>query len=113
VKVSRGDVVEVVLDPTIGSEIKKSRRCVIVQRDAANRTSPILIICPLTDAGDSLGNLLNVLIPKGIGGTTKASLVVCNQIRAVDRVRIRRQYGALPTDIMLRVDKGLRAILDL
>lgn len=101
------------LNPTIGRELQKTRPCVVVQRDSANLTSPIIIVCPLTDADGKSGNLLNVFVPAGTGGTTKDSLVVCNSVRSVDKRRIVGYDGALPADIMTEVSRGLRAILDL
>ena len=102
------------LDPVRGSEQAKTRPAVVVQRDSANATSPTTIVCPLVDAHGETGNLLNVLVQKGEGGTTKPSLVVCNQVRVVDRVRLSgKALGALNEETMELVAQGLRAILDL
>lgn len=106
----RGGVYRVDLDPTVGHEI---RPCVVVQRDSANRTSPLVIVCPLTDAKGTAGNLLNVFVPAGTGGATKDCLVVCNAIRSVDKRRIVRFEGRLSPELMADIDRGLRAILDL
>lgn len=66
------------------------------------------------DAHGEHGNLLNVFVRKGEGGTTKPSLVVCNQVRVVDRVRLTGSaLGALDEATMQLVAQGLRAILDL
>ena len=97
-----------------GREQAKTRLAVIVQRDSANRTSPTTIVCPIADARGHSGNLLNVLIKKGEGGTTKESRVLCNQVRTVDRERlVGTALGELDEQTMLLVDAGLRAILDL
>lgn len=111
--ISRGDVLRIDLDPTLGSEMKKARPCVVVQRDSANRTSPVVIVCPFTDAAGRPGNALNIFVPQGIGGTTRDSLVRCNQIRTVDRIRVTEHLGSLPLALMHRIDAGLRLILDL
>lgn len=109
----RGDVVWVDLDPAKGSEISKRRPCVVVQRDAANETSPTTIVAPISDARGAKGNLLNVLVAAGTAGTSKDSLVVCNQIRTVDSTRISGKIGSLPAPIMAAIDRGLRLILDI
>ena len=109
----RGSVYQVGLDPTLGHEMRKTRPCVVVQRDSANRTSPLVIVCPLTDARGTRGNLLNVLVPAGMAGATKDSLVVCNAVRSIDKRRIVRYEGRLDAAVMADVDRGLRAILDL
>lgn len=110
----RGQVWRVAFDPVRGSEQAKTRPAVVVQRDSANETSPTTIVCPLVDARAESGNLLNVLVQKGEGGTIKPSLVVCNQVRVVDRVRLTgNPLGTLNEPTMLLVADGLRAILDL
>ncbi|GAC1414185.1 MAG: type II toxin-antitoxin system PemK/MazF family toxin [Candidatus Velthaea sp.] len=111
--IARGEVYWVNLDPTLGSELRKRRACVVVQRDVATQNSPITIVCPLTDAAGRQGNLLNVFVAAGTGGTTKDSLVVCNQVRAVDKSRIQDRLGVLPPDCMAAINRGLTAILDL
>jgi mRNA interferase MazF len=109
----RGDVWWVSLDPTIGSETKKKRPCLVVQRDAANATSPTTIVCPISDSGAHRADILNVLVPAREGGLTKASLVVCNQLRAIDRRRLGGRLGRINDTTMQAVERGLRAILDL
>ena len=111
--VSRGDVVRVQLDPTRGSEIRKTRPCVVVQRDAANRGGRTTIVCPLTDAAGKRASTLYVPVAAGTAGTTKDSLIVCSQIRAVDTVRVVAKLGVLPQPVMDRLATGLRAVLDI
>jgi mRNA interferase MazF len=112
--VKRGEVYRFALDPTVGSEMQKTRPCVIVQRDLQTERSPITIVCPLTDANGRPGNVLNPAVPAGAGGTTKDSLVSCHQVRALDRRRaVGPKLGDLPPDIMVAVSRGLKAILDL
>lgn len=85
-----------------------------MQRDSANVASPTTIVCPLVDARGAGGNLLNVLIEQGAGGTTKASLAVCNQVRVVARERLLGEpLGMLNDPTMDLISAGLRAILDL
>ena len=110
---SRGDLVRVELDPVRGSELRRTRPCVVVQRDAANRGGRTTIVCPLTDAVGKRPSSILVAIPAGTGGATKDSVVVCSQIRAVDQTRIVAQLGSLPPALMNQVDEGLRAVLDL
>jgi mRNA interferase MazF len=52
--IKRGDIYKVILDPTIGSEIKKTRRCVVISNDQQNLYSPLLIIIPTTSDMDKL-----------------------------------------------------------
>ncbi len=110
----RGEVWRIAFDPVVGSERAKTRPAVVVQPDSANTASPTTIVCPLVDAKGQYGNLLNILIACGAGGTSKESLVVCKQVRTVDRKRLRgNALGTLPAETMQLIDDGLRAILDL
>jgi mRNA interferase MazF len=109
----RGEIWRVVLDPTVGSEVRKVRPCLVVQRDAANRSSPTTIVCPISDAHGRKTGLTNVPIPSAEGGLTKDSVVLCNQIRTVDSLRLRKRLGSVSAESMKSVEAGLRAILDL
>jgi mRNA interferase MazF len=115
--VKRGEVYKVGLDPTIGSEQQKERPCVIVKitvPDELEAKNPITLIVPITDANGRPGNLLHVLVAKGVGGMTKESRILCQQVRAIDKRRIvGPKIGEMPPTIMKLVDNGLRAILDL
>ena len=110
---SRGEVYRFNLDPTIGSEMKKTRLCVVVMHDPSGN-SPVTIVCPLTDAGGRPGNLLNPAVAAGTGGATKDSRVACHQIRTLDKRRVvGGKAGELPAPIMAAVSAGLEAVLGL
>ena len=110
---SRGEVYRFNLDPTVGSEMKKTRLCVVVMHDPIGN-SPVTIVCPLTDAGGRPGNLLNPAIAAGVGGTTKDSRVACHQARTLDKRRVAgNKAGDLPPDVMAAVSAGLKAVLGL
>ena len=110
---NRGDIYRFNLDPTVGSEIRKTRLCVVVQRLHTEK-SAVLTVCPLADANARPGNLLNPAVSAGVAGTTKDSRVAVHQIQTVDKSRIvGERCGELPTEIMLAVSRGLKALLDL
>jgi len=111
--VKRGEVYRFNLDPAIGSEITKSRPCVVVMHDPSGR-SPVTIVCPITDADGRSGNLLNPLLAAGEGGAIKDSRIAVHQIRTLDKSRaVGTKLGDVPQPIMQFVDRGLRAVLDL
>jgi mRNA interferase MazF len=109
----RGEVWLVGLDPAIGSEQAKTRPCIVIQRDVANRLSRTTVIVPLTDATKHAPSIVSPLCRKGDGGLKNDSVALCAQIRAVDRLRMRTRLGALSGDSMRAVCDGLRIILDL
>ncbi|MFN2450299.1 MAG: type II toxin-antitoxin system PemK/MazF family toxin [Candidatus Baltobacteraceae bacterium] len=110
----RGGVWYVALDRTIGSEQAKTRPCLVVQRDSANASSATTIVCPLSSAHGKTANVLNVLVRRPEAQLKKDSLIVLNQIRTVDQLRLCGQMlGRVSEKTMASVDEGLRAILDL
>ena len=111
---ARGSVLEVNLDPSIGSEAKKTRPCVVIQNDIGNRYSPITIVAAITGAENVPTKYpVDVPVPRGEGGLSKASVVQCNQIRSVDEARFVRTLGRLSPATMEKIDQALRISLAL
>jgi len=111
---TRGTVVSVNLDPSVGREIMKERPCLIVQSDLLNKYSQLTVVVPITDGGHvpRIGPTW-VPIPKGEAGLIKDSLVVCHQIRVVDESRIGRIWGQVKPGTLARVAEALKIVLDL
>jgi mRNA interferase MazF len=97
VAVARSEVYLVNLDPTVGSEIQKTRPCVVVSPDEMNRHIRTVIVAPLTSRGR--------LYPTRVRVTFEAreSLIVLDQIRTVDVSRLVRRLGELDSDSMAAV----------
>ena len=108
----RGSVYLVNLDPTIGSEIKKTRPAVIIQNNIGNQYSSVTIIAPIT-SGKSATYPIDVEVKTPEGGMKNNSLVKLNQIRAVDKRRLTKHLGHLTQDTMNRVDQAIRISLGL
>ncbi len=85
----RFDVYWVNLDPTIGSEIKKIRPCVIVSPDEINSELKTVVVTPITKTRRNLGYRLNIT-----HDTTPGS-IACDQIRCIDKKRLLKTYGRL------------------
>ena len=100
-KIQRGEVYWVNLDPTIGAEIKKTRPCLIVSPDDMNTALPRVIVAPITSKGQPLGCRPQIVI----GG--KSGLVLLDQIRCVDKIRLTGKLGVIDTklwhDILLKM----------
>ncbi len=114
-QVVRGDVIEVDLDPIIGTEIKKTRRGVVIQNNTGNKHSRRTIIVPATSADNPLSKPFPVWVPvsKADDGFTKSAVIMCDQIRAVDKTRIVRKCGHLSDKVMAEVDIALKISLAL
>jgi mRNA interferase MazF len=111
--VRRGDVWVVGLEPVVGSEQAKTRPCVVVQRDAANRSGRTTIVVPVTDAKNKPVDTIRPLLRAGEGGLTKDSIALCRQVRVVDYLRLTKRLGTLPAKSAAAVSRGLIQILDL
>ena len=108
----RGEVYLVNLDPTIGSEIKKTRPAVIIQNDVGNQYSPVTIIAPIT-SGEKAIYPVEVEVKSPEGGLDSNSLVLLNQIRTADKQRLYKKLGQLDKSTMIKVDQGIMISLGL
>lgn len=86
---SRGDVYLVGLDPTLGSEIRKTRPCVVVSPDELNRHPRTVIIAPMTTGGEAYPWRVRCRF-RGRSG-----FVALDQFRTVDTARLARRLGRL------------------
>jgi mRNA interferase MazF len=113
VKLGRGAVVVVELDPTVGHEQKGLRPCVVVSDPEviSDQSFPLLCVVPVTGT-PGLGLLYPALSP-GQSGLTKKSFALIDNLRSIDKRRIRRVFGNLPEDEIATVDEGLAAFLGL
>jgi len=111
--VKRGDVYLVELGPTRGSEIKKTRPAVIIQNDIDNRYSPVTIIAPITSKFDTQLYPTEVLVKPPEGGLRLESIVLLNQLRAIDKSRLGRRLGSLKPATMALVNDALAIVLAL
>ncbi len=103
----------IALDPVMGSEQAKTRPCIVVQRDVANRVGRTTIVVPLTDGMGHDESTIKPSFQAGTAGLRKRSVALCHQVRAVDRLRLRKKLGSLDGAAMATIDRGLLAILDL
>jgi mRNA interferase MazF len=99
------------LDPSLGTEIAKTRPAAIISNDLGNRYSPRVIVAPLTSRRVERVYPFEVLVPAGEGGLDQTSKVLLNQIRTVDKMRLRGRIGVLPRQRMLEVDRAIRLSL--
>ncbi len=113
VTVIRGGLVLCDLNPVIGTEQSGIRPVVIIQSDRANRVSPHTIIAPFTSKIRQAILPSHVFVPKGIGGLSQDSVILCEQIRVIDKSRILKQIGHLEEPYIQQLAKALKIILDL
>lgn len=93
----RGDVYLVALDPTLGSEIRKTRPCVIVSPDDLNPALGTYLVAPMTTGGRAYAFRVACRFRNRDG------VVVADQLRTVDRVRLLRRLGRLSPGVMTEI----------
>ena len=113
VAITRGDVVLCDLNPVIGTEQAGIRPVVILQIDRANAVSPHTIIAPFTTKIRRELLPSHVFVPASVGGLSQDSVVLCEQIRVIDKSRIIRILGNLDDVYLQKLNKALCAILGL
>jgi mRNA interferase MazF len=104
----RGEVFLINFDPAVGTEIKKTRPALILQNDISNEYSPITIVAAITTQFDTTLYPTEVLIHPPEGGLKKDSVVLLNQIRAIDKQRLIKRLGLLKPDTMKKIDTALQ-----
>ena len=110
---ARGTVVLVDLEPTQGHEQQGTRPCVVVSDEAVNSNQrfPLIAVVPVTGT-PAQGALYPDLAP-GASGLTKPSTALVDQVRSIDKQRIRRRYGQVSAAELEAINKGLCLYLGL
>jgi len=113
VKLTRGSVVLVSLDPTVGHEQRGSRPCIIVSDPLVieSQRFPMVAVVPIT--GTAGEGALYPLLRPGESGLRKPSYGLVDQLRTIDKRRIRSVFGTITKDEMDAVDEGVRLFLGL
>ena len=104
----RGEIWRVALDPTLGSEIRKTRPCVVISVKVLNERRRTVIVVPLSSSPKASPP---ILIPISCEG--HAAVAVSDQIRAVAKERLRSRQGVVTTVEMAALEDGLRQIMQL
>ncbi len=113
VKLDRGTVVLVALDPIKGHEQRGTRPCVVVSDAdiATDQRFPLVAVVPISaTAGEGA---LYPPLAAGRSGLRKTSFALVDQIRSVDKRRIERVFGRLSPDEIAAIDEGLALFLGL
>ena len=104
----RGEIWWVALDPTLGSEIRKTRPCVVISVKVLNERRRTIIVVPLSSSPKASPP---ILIPISCDG--HPAVAVSDQIRAVAKERLRSRLGTVTMDEMAALEDGLRQIMQL
>ena len=95
--VNRFDVYLTNLDPTVGSEIQKTRPCLVISPDEMNRHIRTIIVAPMTTAGKDYPTRVPCKFKK------KNGQIVFDQIRTIDKTRLIKKLGSINPETQLEV----------
>jgi mRNA interferase MazF len=109
---NKGEIYWADLGSTIGSEISKTRPVVIVSNDINNKYAATVTILPISS---TVGKIypFEVYLKKGEGAISNDSKIKVNQIRTIDKTRIKSLIGSLTKQKMIEVESAIKAHLDI
>ncbi len=105
--VKRGDIYYADLSPVIGSEQGGIRPVLIVQNDVGNKFSPTVIAAAITSQRDKTNLPTHIKVDADGCGLSKDSIVLLEQVRTIDKQRLKEKMGSLDTGAMNKIDKAL------
>ena len=106
--VKRGDIYYADLSPVVGSEQGGIRPVLIIQNDVGNKYSPTVIAAAITSKINKAKMPTHIELSARDYGLNKDSVILTEQIRTLDKKRLREKIGRLDKALMLRVDEALQ-----
>lgn len=113
VRIGRGAVVVVGLDPTVGHEQRGVRPCVVVSDPdiTSDQRFPLICVVPVTSTPGE--GLLYPPLGPGASGLAKKSFALIDHLRSIDKRRVLRVYGDLESEELTAINEGLAMFLGL
>ena len=111
--IKRGDIFYAELNPVIGSEQGGTRPVLVISNNTGNRHSPTVIVAAITSRVHTKAKLPTHTEVRDFEGLDKDSVVLLEQIRTIDKQRLKQYMGLMPDNIMARVDKALAISISL
>jgi mRNA interferase MazF len=108
VQIKRGDIYYADLSPVIGSEQGGIRPVLVIQNDVGNKYSPTTIVSAITSQINKAKLPTHVEISATEYGLNKDSVVLLEQVRTIDKRRLREKIGHFDDDMMEKVNEALK-----
>lgn len=105
--IKRGDLYYADLSPVVGSEQGGVRPVLVVQNDVGNKYSPTIIAAAVTSKINKAKMPTHIELPCKVYGLAKDSVILLEQIRTLDKRRLKEKIGELSASTMTQVDKAL------
>ena len=112
----RGEVYWADLVPRSGSEQTGRRPVILISHDAFNESPgwrSVIAVPISTSSSQGRRGPTVIELPGGTGGLPKTSVAICHQVTTLDRVKLTKRVGTLPSEFLRQVEEGLRAAMDL
>ncbi len=106
--VKRGDIFYADLSPVVGSEQGGIRPVLIVQNDVGNKYSPTVIIAAITSQINKAKLPTHIELPGDEHGLSKDSVILAEQVRTIDKRRLKERIGHLDDALMTHIDVALK-----
>lgn len=111
--IKRGDIYYADLSPVTGSEQGGTRPVLIIQNDIGNQYSPTTIVAAITSQVSKAKLPTHVELECETCGLDKDSVVLAEQVRTIDKRRLKEKVSTLDEDVMRRIDRALEISLGL
>lgn len=105
--IRRGEIYRADLSPVVGSEQGGMRPVLVVQNDIGNRYSPTVIVIAITSRINKARLPTHIELSGGVHGLERDSVILCEQVRTIDKVRLLDRLGMLPPEEMAAVDEAI------
>ena len=112
-EIKRGYLYYADLSPVVGSEQGGIRPVLIIQNDIGNKYSPTVIVAAITSQINKAKLPTHIEISANENGLNKDSVILLEQIRTIDKKRLREKIGCLDKNMMLKVNNSLQISLGL
>ncbi len=109
--IKRGEIYFADLNPVVGSEQGGIRPVLIIQNDIGNRHSPTVIVLAITSRIEKAKLPTHVEVSAGASGLKRDSVILGEQVRTLEKKRLRERLGQLPDALMAQVDDAMRISL--
>ena len=109
--VKRGDIYYADLSPVVGSEQGGVRPVLIIQNDIGNKYSPTVIATAITSQINKAKMPTHIELSNNEYGLSKDSVILAEQVRTIDKKRLKEKIGHLDDSLMIQIDLALKISL--
>ncbi len=106
--VKRGDIFYADLSPVVGSEQGGVRPVLIIQNDVGNKYSPTVIVAAITSQINKAKMPTHIELSANEYGLSKDSVVLMEQIRTIDKKRLKEKIGHMSDELLPQIDEALK-----